>query len=33
MKTDEPGYIIPIQEEQAMEMALGIDQHSFYVLP
>jgi hypothetical protein len=32
-ETDEEGYIIPIQDEQAFEMASGVDQISFYVLP
>jgi hypothetical protein len=31
-ETDEEGYIIPIQDEQVMEMARGINEHSFYVL-
>ena len=32
-ETNEQGYIIPIQDEQAFEMASGVDQISFYVLP
>ena len=29
----ESAYVIPIQDEQALEMASGVDQFYFYVLP
>lgn len=32
-ETNESSYLIPIRDQQAQEMALGIDEFPFYVLP